>query len=58
MNYVREANCWETIPRGRGVGPSKKEEKFPLFEKPPPSGGEGGVWREWDGFPLLTGFEL
>ena len=23
-----------------------------------PRGGEGGVWREWDGFPLFTEFEL
>ena len=38
-----------------GVGPSKKEEKFPLFEKFPT---EGGVCRVWDGFPTFTGFEL
>ena len=36
----------------------KKEEKFPLFEKFPTEGGEGGVWRGWDGFPTFTGFEL
>ena len=43
----------------RGVGPSKKEEKFPLLEKfPTEGGGGGGVWGGWDGFPTFSGFEL
>jgi len=32
----------------------QKEEKFPLFEKFPTEGREGGgVWRGWDSFQIL-----
>ena len=41
-----------------GLDLQKKKKNSHFLKNSQPSGGEGGVWREWDGFPLLTGFEL
>ena len=42
-----------------GLDLKKKSSKIPLFEKfPTEVGGGGGFWRDWDGFPTLTSFEL
>ena len=41
-----------------GLDLLKKKKNSHFLKNPQPRGGEGGVWRCWDGFLTFTSFEL
>ena len=60
-DFLKLPSCFEplrvkTMSHIGGVGPSKKEEKFPLFEKFPTEGGGGGGLERVGWFPTFDRF--